>query len=149
MDNIQEILNTTFLAYWSASPEAPFRSALMKNHGTYSITFHYGLEKIYFLYTLARGTFERVDGQSSEGDEEYFLLDVLDFLDGKQELYSNFWHKLDTKKIYRLWTFLGANFCNNDLVFKKYRLHFERAKRFETSEGYFQNIKKVLKRENV
>ena len=121
----------------------------MKNHGTYSVTFRYGEEEIHFLYTTLSSRFERVDTLGRESDEEYFLLDVLDFLDGKQELYSNFWHKIESKKTYRLWTFLGANFCNNDLVLKKYRLHFERAKRFETSEGYFENIKKVLKRENT
>ena len=53
-------------------------------------------------------------------DEEYWMLDVLDFLDGKLEMYSSFWHALDPKKIYRLWTCLGANFCNNELVEKKY-----------------------------
>lgn len=75
-------------------------------------------------------------------DEEYWLLDVVDFLDGRQELYSNFWHRLDSKRIYRLWTCLGANFCNNDLVIKKYRLHFERASRGETSESFFEEMKK-------
>lgn len=77
-------------------------------------------------------------------DEEYWLLDVLDFLDGRQELYSNFWHKLDPKRVYRLWTCLGANFCNNDLILKKYRLHFERAKNGETSETFFDEVRKNL-----
>jgi hypothetical protein len=62
-------------------------------------------------------------------DEEYWFLDILDFLDGKLEMYSSFWHALDPKKIYRLWTCLGANFMNNDLVEKKYRYHFARAKK--------------------
>ncbi|MFZ2255408.1 MAG: hypothetical protein WAW59_04575 [Patescibacteria group bacterium] len=77
-------------------------------------------------------------------DEEYWLDDVLDFLDGRQELYSNFWHRLNPKTIYRLWTCLGANFCNNELVISKYRLHFERAKRGETSNSFFEEIKKSL-----
>lgn len=34
---ILEILNTRFLAYWSASPVAPLRDGLMKNGGTYRI----------------------------------------------------------------------------------------------------------------
>lgn len=29
--------------------------------------------------------------------------------------------------VYRLWTCLGANFCNNDIILSKYQLHFERA----------------------
>jgi hypothetical protein len=36
-------------------------------------------------------------------DEVYWMDDILDFLDGKQELYSNFWHQLHPKKLYRLW----------------------------------------------
>ena len=78
-------------------------------------------------------------------DESYWLDDVLDFFDGRQELYSNFWHRLDPKTIYRLWTCLGANFCNNDLVIKKYRLHFERAARGETSESFFEEMKENFK----
>jgi hypothetical protein len=61
-------------------------------------------------------------------DEDYFLSDILDFLEGRQEMYSSFWHRLDPKRAYRLWTCLGANYMNHDLVEKKYRLHFERAK---------------------
>ncbi len=34
---ILEILGTRFLAYWSASPVAPLRDALIKNSGTYRI----------------------------------------------------------------------------------------------------------------
>lgn len=34
---ILEILNIRFLPYWSASPVAPLRDALMKNGGTYRI----------------------------------------------------------------------------------------------------------------
>lgn len=34
---------------------------------------------------------------------------------------------MDSKKIYRLWTCLGANFCNNDIVIQKYRFHFMNA----------------------
>ena len=67
--------------------------------------------------------------------------DVLDFLDGRQELYSNFWHALDSRKIYRLWICLGANFLNHDLVIKKYRLHFERAIQGETSVSWMEGVK--------
>lgn len=36
---ILEMLNIRFLPYWSASPVAPLRDALMKNGGTYRISF--------------------------------------------------------------------------------------------------------------
>ena len=73
-------------------------------------------------------------------DELYWFDDILDFLDGRQELYSNFWHQLNPKTIYRLWTCLGANFCNNDLVLDKYRLHFERAKQGLTAKSFVTDV---------
>jgi hypothetical protein len=73
-------------------------------------------------------------------DEDYWLSDILDYLDGRQELYSNFWHTLDPKRIYRLWTCLGADYMNNDLVIAKYRLHFERAKKAETANQWVERI---------
>lgn len=171
---ILEILNIRFLPYWSASPVAPLRDALMKNGGTYRILLRSlplvggvgggtplypsqpplngeeldsydrrNSETIIFEYSTSRTWFIEVPYTSDmQIDEEYWLLDVVDFLDGRQELYSNFWHRLDSKRIYRLWTCLGANFCNNDLVIKKYRLHFERASRGETSESFFEEMKK-------
>lgn len=60
-------------------------------------------------------------------DESYHLGDLLDALDGRQDLYTNFWHQLDPKKVYRLWTCIGANLMNHDIVYKKYALHFEAA----------------------
>ncbi len=73
-------------------------------------------------------------------DEDYWLDDVLDFLDGRQDLYSNFWHRLDSKRVYRLWTCLGANYMNHDLVLKKYRLHFERAIRGEMAGEWVKSV---------
>lgn len=60
-------------------------------------------------------------------DEDYYLTDILDFLEGRQEMYSSFWHVLEAKKVYRLWTCLGATYMNHDITLAKYRLHFERA----------------------
>lgn len=127
---ILEALNQKFLPYWSASPIANLRDSLIKNDGLYRIRLRItGEESILFMYSLGELGFIEVSeaGTVSKVDEEYWMDDVLDFLDGKQELYSNFWHTLDAKKVYRLWICLGANFMNHDLVLKKYRLHFERA----------------------
>jgi hypothetical protein len=109
---------------------APLRSALIKNpDGCYRIGFKVSeTSMLVFEYSLAHSLFIEVEHQGMmRFDEVYWLLDVVDFLEGKQELYSNFWHTLDPKMIYRLWTCLGANFCNNDILIKKYRFHFERA----------------------
>lgn len=140
---ILEILNNRFLPYWSASPVASLRSALIKSpDGAYRIEFKIlGSESIIFEYSLANSIFSEVPNiPKIRIDEDYWMLDILDFLDGKQELYSNFWHVLDPKRIYRLWTCLGANFMNNDLVIAKYCLHFERAKNSETITDYVESI---------
>lgn len=141
---ILHILNTRFLPYWSAHPLSNLRSALIKHSGAYRILFKTRDEKASFacIYTLEWEMFDVVDTvlENSSYDEVYWLEDILDFLDGRQELYSNFWHALDPRMTYRLWICLGANFCNHDLIIKKYRLHFERAVRGETSEEYFQKI---------
>lgn len=136
---ILTILNTRFIPYWSASPVASLRSALLKNpDGTYRIELKIkNSDSIIFEYSFSSTEFVRVPYISkTRVDEEYWIEDILDFLDGKQELYSNFWHTMDPKKIYRLWTCLGANFCNNDIIIKKYRLHFEKAISGKTSNDW-------------
>ena len=147
IEKIRNILNTRFLPYWSASPVASLRSALIQNKdGAYRIQFKINAEdSIIFEYSFASSEFIQVPyTQSARIDEDYWLFDILDYLDGRQELYSNFWHTLDPKRIYRLWTCLGADYMNNDLVIAKYRLHFERAVRGESSESFFDEIKKLL-----
>lgn len=140
---ILEILNSRFLPYWSASSVASLRSALVKNSdGAYRIEFKIqNAESIIFEYSFASSVFSEVPNTPKiRIDEDYWMLDILDFLDGKQELYSNFWHILDPKRIYRLWTCLGANFMNNDLVIAKYRLHFERVRNLETVNTFVESI---------
>ena len=144
---ILEILNTRFLPYWSASPVASLRDVLIKNNGSYRIELRMGNDewRIIFEYSTALTWFIEVPyKENMYTDEEYWLLDVLDFLEGKLEMYSSFWHVLDPKKIYRLWTCLGANFCNNELVEKKYRYHFELAKAWKTATDFVEGILKNL-----
>ncbi len=147
IDKIRNILNNRFLPYWSASPVASLRSALIGNRdGAYRIQFKINTENsIIFEYSFASSEFIEIPfAMNTRIDEDYWLSDILDFLEWKQELYSSFWHVLDSKRIYRLWTCLGADYMNNDLVIAKYRLHFERASRGETSESFFEEIKKFL-----
>ncbi len=119
---------------------------ILSPDGVYRIEFRIqnGLSLV-FEYSFASSQFALVANTPKlRIDEDYWLLDVIDFLDGRQELYSNFWHMLDPKRIYRLWTCLGANYMNNDLVLSKYRFHFERAIRGETSKTYFESISRNL-----
>ncbi len=130
--DILEILNSRFLPYWSASSVASLRSALIQNpDGAFRIELKVkNEESIIFEYSSVFSSFREVPyGEKMHIDEDYWLSDILDFLDGRQELYSSFWHSLDPKKVYRLWVCLGATWMNHDLVEKKYRLHFERARK--------------------
>jgi Beta-lactamase superfamily domain len=146
-EKILEILNYRFLPYWSASPVASLRDALIRNNGVYRIQLritNYELS-IIFEYSTARIGFIEVpceDGMKI--DEDYWILDILDFLEGRQEMYSSFWHTLDPKKVYRLWTCLGATYMNHDLNIAKYRLHFERAIWGETSKEFVKWILKEI-----
>lgn len=146
---IQDILNQRFLPYWSASPMASLRSALIKNpDGAYRIEFKIqGAESVIFEYSFSNLLFLEVPNiPKLRIDEDYWMLDILDFLGGRQELYSNFWHQLDPKRVYRLWTCLGANFMNNDLVLEKYRIHFERAIQGELANNWVLDIITGLKK---
>ncbi|MBC7498405.1 MBL fold metallo-hydrolase [Candidatus Gracilibacteria bacterium] len=140
---IRNIINHRFLPYWSASPVASLRSALIQNRdGAYRIGFKINTENsIIFEYGFASSEFIEIPYTANTRiDEDYWLPDILDYIDGRQELYSNFWHTLDPKRIYRLWTCLGADYMNNSIVIAKYRLHFERAKRGETANEWVSDI---------
>ncbi len=128
-----DILNHRFLPYWSASSVASLRDGLLQNNGQYTILFlnNDKSPKFAFQFSFAKQFFEKISTENistKNADETYFHRDFIDFIEGRQELYSNFWHTLEPKKKYRLWTCLGANFMNHDLIIAKYRFHFERAK---------------------
>ena len=83
-NRIQDILNTRFLPYWSASPVASLRSALMKSpDGAYRIEFKIlGSESIIFEYSFAASLFIEVSNVPKiRIDEDYWILDILDFLE--------------------------------------------------------------------
>jgi hypothetical protein len=162
MGRLQHILDTVFLPYWGASSVASLRTALLHSPtGMYSIAFivhtteYAQPQTLAYTYSPAHTGFVYTGTKphpsplhtSRDGnidtvhiDETYFLSDILDFLDGHQDLYSNFWHTLDPKKIYRLWTCLGANYMNNARVYTKYDIHFARAARGETANRYVEGI---------
>ena len=140
---ILHILNTRFLPYWSASPVASLRSAILSSpDSVYRIECKINWSpSLVFEYSFAQtGFIQVISSPDMRIDEDYWLLDVLDFLGWRQELYSNFWHTLTRKRIYRLWTCLWANFMNHDLVIAKYRFHFDRASRGESVREWVDGI---------
>ena len=86
--------------------------------------------------------FEKENLKNDFFNEDYWANDLEDFYNWTQELYSNFLHKLDENKGYRLWTYLGSNFLNNDLLYKKFDFHFNRAKNKESINEYVLNFYK-------
>lgn len=129
---ILEMLNNKFLPYRMANSEDNLKNAILtsKNH-KYVVKIRYGNEQEYFernyFYSFGSIKFEEERGKHEDYNEDYWANDLEDFLEWTQELYSNFWHKLHPKKTYRVWTMLGANFINNDILYKKFAFHFKRA----------------------
>ena len=81
---ILDILNNRFLPYWSASPVASLRSALIKNaDGAYRIEVKIqDLDSIIFEYSFATSLFSEVPYiPKIRIDEDYWMLDILDFLE--------------------------------------------------------------------
>ena len=126
-----------------ANSEDNLKNAILtsKNH-KYVVKIRYGNTEEYFernyFYSFGSIRFEEEKGKHEDYNEDYWANDLEDFLEGTQELYSNFWHKLSPKKTYRVWTMLGANFINNDILYKKFALHFKRASLGKNVESFVE-----------
>lgn len=134
---ILDLINNRFFPYALANLEIPLKDAILEsNKKKYSIKVRYGtkddFENIYYVFDFGKIKFEIENLEDDYFNEDYWANDLEDFYNWTQELYSNFLHKLDEKKSYRLWTFLWSNFLNNDLLYKKFELHFTRAKNKES-----------------
>jgi len=69
---------------------------------------------------------------------ERFEYDLAECSDIQKLPNSNFWHKLNSKKAYRLWTCLWANFLNSDLVYKNFDFHFKRASAWRDVKSFVE-----------
>lgn len=129
---ILTMLNNKFLPYRLANTEDNLKNAILnsKNH-KYVVKIRYWILEDYFernyYFDFSSTVFEEERWEHGDYNEDYWANDLEDFLEWKQELYSNFWHNLNPKKTYRVWTCLWANFLNNDILLKKYDFHFKRA----------------------
>lgn len=142
-------LNTRFLPTKIADMTDSLKQILVFDElSDYIIEVQYGnsvqFEKRYYAWGFQRLKFERIcplNGQNLPKIQEiYFANDLVDFLEGRLELYCNFIQTLDPKLNYRFWTVLGADFINHDLIEKKYRYHFEQAKARKTPEDYVMQL---------
>lgn len=129
---ILDALNHKFLPYRLANTEDPLKNAILQaKNRKYAIKIKYGNSEEFFernyYYDFTSTQFQLEKWAHTGFQEDYWANDIDDFLEGHQELYSNFWHTLTPGKAYRFWTCLWANFLNNDILLKKYKFHFKRA----------------------
>ncbi len=137
---ILDILNNRFLAYYLWNTENNLKNVLLKNKD-YIVKINYWFSDNYTVkyYHFGFNSFNFIELNENPSDtynEDYFANDIEDFYNWKQELYSNFLHKLEKAKAYRLWNVMWVNFLNNDLIYKKMELHFERALEWKTVDDY-------------
>ena len=146
---ILDLLNNRFLPYQIVNLEDPLKDILLQNKRDYVIKISYlhnwKYNDKFYSYGFWKIKFVEITN-SSYFDEDYYANDLQDFYDWKQELYSNFWHKFTPWKWYRFWTMLWSNFLNNDLVYKKYELHFQLALEWKKVDEYVENIFKSLEK---
>ncbi len=146
---ILDSLNNRFLPYRLGNVEDNLKNVILRDENRkYTICIKYwtleNYESTYYKVSFENFIFETWESKNWHFDEEYWANDIEDFYDGKQELYSNFLHTLKENKVYRFWTSLWANFLNNDLVKKKFELHFSEAKNWKSPRDfvlpYYKNI---------
>lgn len=141
------LLNGRFLPTKLADPDDNLKNLVLKNDDrTYRVIVRFGTAEKFvtkaFVWNFSKIGFvpEGEIAGNVRFDEDYWANDLEDFFEGTQELYSNFLHKLDAGKGYRLWTVLGNDFLNHDLVQKKYAFHFEHATRGGTPKEFVLSV---------
>jgi hypothetical protein len=137
---ILDLLNNRFLAYYLWNTENNLKNVLLKEKD-YIVKINYWFNNNYIVkyYRFWFNSFRFTQLENNPQNiynEDYFANDLEDFYNWKQELYSNFLHKLEKWKSYRLWNVLWVNFLNNDLIYKKMELHFKRAVENKTVDEY-------------
>ena len=80
----------------------------------------------------------RFEEQQVAGDasEEYWANDLDDYFEGLADDFSTFCRTFPGGNNHHFWDCLGMPFLNDDLVARKIRHHFERARRGETAETF-------------
>jgi hypothetical protein len=137
---ILDMLNNRFLGYYLWNTENNLKNVLLKDKDyivkiNYWFWDNYTTKYYHFGFNSFNFT-ELNENPSDKYNEDYFANDIEDFYNWKQELYSNFLHKLEKGKAYRLWNVMWVNFLNNDLIYKKMELHFKRAIENKTVNDY-------------
>ena len=132
---IVEMLNTRFLPHLVGSRTPPVEHLLATCGGQYRIRLRFGTVSDHVDedqgITFARLRFHPMPTRG-EPQEFYWANDLEDYLDGRCDDFSTFCRHPLFEGAPRLWSCLGMPYLNNDLVERKLRHHFERARRGES-----------------
>lgn len=146
------ILNDRFLASAFSNVDDNLKSAMLAiPDRTYRIAVRFGTGKSnetrVYRFSFSQVGFEwemSAEGKNPTINEDYWMNDLEDYWNGMLELYSNFFHLMDPKRTYRLWTCLGANFFNHDIVRRKYEFHFQAASEGKTVNEFVEGLIRKL-----
>ena len=142
-----EILNSRFLPHLVGARTPPVEHLLAANGGEYRVRIRHGtIERhrdVDYRISFARLQFHEVE-TSGDPDEHYWAHDLEDYLDGRCDDFSTFCRHPLVEGEPRFWSCLGLPYLNNDLVEKKVRYHFERARRGESVDewvlGFYRGL---------
>ncbi len=136
---IRRILNERFLPYLVGRRDPPVEHLLSDRGGAYRVRIRYGRSARYrerdFCLRFEAMAFHDED-VAGDAHEVYWANDLEDYLAGRCDDFSTFCRRPLGGEAERLWSCLGMPFLNNDLLEKKFRLHFERAARGETASDW-------------
>ncbi len=129
---ILALLNQRFVPYLHGGRQPPVLHLLASYGGAYRVRVHYGRTvdteaRDYVLGFGARGFIEQPAGDEHP-QETYWANDLDDFLDGRCDEFSTFCRSQFPDQEIRLQVCLSTPLLNSDLVEKRIRLHFERAR---------------------
>jgi len=142
---LQNYLNNVFLPYQMWRLDANLKNLALENNWKYIIqlkSWENWEKKIlgYFVWSLGWIWFEFISENQISYNETYFIEDLINFLEWKIELYSNFWSYLEPGTNIYLWECLWANFLNNEIVLKKFKNHFDLAKKWVEPRNFVLDI---------
>ncbi|MGE3167008.1 MAG: MBL fold metallo-hydrolase [Planctomycetota bacterium] len=129
------VMNQRFLPWFMGRRQPAVEHLLSHYGGTYRVRVRYGGAADYQERDYAIGfaclSFNAAPVEG-EAQEVYWATDLEDYLEGRCDDFSTFGRRVPGGDSRHLWDCLGMPYLNNDLVEKKLRFHFERARRGES-----------------
>ncbi len=144
---ILDLIRNRFFPSQVIHPEEPLKHlAVSSPKGIYAIEVRYGdsvqFTTAFYTYSFTDMNFHRNDHFRGTPQEMYWADDLIDFFEGRQDLFSHSFNYMDSSRAQRLWTSLGLPFLNSDLVYRKAEYHFRRAAEGKQVSGWVTGILK-------